>query len=234
VLLAVHHQQVGQREVGVADDVRPDLRQLGLDRRGLHDRRVEGGEQLGHLLAGVLAHAADDARQRVDLLQKAPGGDALGSVGDEHVAPHLEPALLGQVAGHEVGGAGRDRGAQDQGVAGPQHRQQVVQRRADVAHVDLDVGERRRAQRDDDLLGRGGVRHGVGQRQAARLAHALEQRLGARLLERHAPGADRGEAVGVLVYAHDGEPPVGEAQREREPYPSEADDRYVRGHGDGG
>ena len=46
VLLAVHHQQVGQREVRVAQDVRPDLRQLGLDRRGLHDRRAEDLEQL--------------------------------------------------------------------------------------------------------------------------------------------------------------------------------------------
>ena len=41
VALAVHHQQVGQREVRVAQDVRPDLRQLGLHRRGLDDRRAE-------------------------------------------------------------------------------------------------------------------------------------------------------------------------------------------------
>ena len=41
VLLAVHHQEVGQREVRVAQDVGPDLRQLGLHRRGLHDRRAE-------------------------------------------------------------------------------------------------------------------------------------------------------------------------------------------------
>ena len=46
VLLAVHHQQVGQRERRVAQDVRPDLRQLGLDRRRLHDRRAEDLEQL--------------------------------------------------------------------------------------------------------------------------------------------------------------------------------------------
>src|SRR3712207_7073667 len=45
VLLAVHHQQVGQREGRVAQDVGPDLRELGLDGRGLHDRRVEDAEQ---------------------------------------------------------------------------------------------------------------------------------------------------------------------------------------------
>ena len=35
VLLALHHQPVGQREHRVAQDVRPDLGQLGLDGRGL-------------------------------------------------------------------------------------------------------------------------------------------------------------------------------------------------------
>ena len=70
VLLAVHHQQVGQRELRVAQDVRPDLRELGLDRRGLHDRRAEDAEQRADALAGALADAADDARQRVDLLEE--------------------------------------------------------------------------------------------------------------------------------------------------------------------
>ena len=47
VALAVHHQQVGQREGGVAQDVGPDLGQLGLHRRGLDDRRAEHAEQAG-------------------------------------------------------------------------------------------------------------------------------------------------------------------------------------------
>ena len=41
VALAVHHQQVRERERRVAEDVGPDLRELGLDRRGLDDRRAE-------------------------------------------------------------------------------------------------------------------------------------------------------------------------------------------------
>ena len=79
VALAVHHQQVGQRERGVAQDVGPDLGQLRLHGRGLDDRRAEHAEQVGRVLGGALADAADDARQRGDLLagtfrrRSAPG-----------------------------------------------------------------------------------------------------------------------------------------------------------------
>src|SRR3954469_17500857 len=114
VLLAVHHQQVGQRERRVAQDVGPDLGELGLHRARLHDRRVEAAEQLADDLAGALAHAADDARQRVDLLEELPGGDALGRVGDEDVLARLEAAVLLQIAGDELGGPRRDRRAQDE------------------------------------------------------------------------------------------------------------------------
>ena len=68
VALAIHHQKVRQREVRVAQDVRPDLRELGLYGRRLHDRRLEGREQLRGNLSGARADAADDAGQRVDLL----------------------------------------------------------------------------------------------------------------------------------------------------------------------
>ncbi len=47
-------------------------------------------EQLRDDLAGARADAADDAGQRVDLLQEAPGGDPLGRVRDEHVLADLE------------------------------------------------------------------------------------------------------------------------------------------------
>ena len=70
VALAVHHQQVGQRERRVAQDVGPDLGQLGLHRGGLDDRRAEHAEQRGGALGRALADAADDARQRRDLLQE--------------------------------------------------------------------------------------------------------------------------------------------------------------------
>ena len=151
VALAVHHQQVRQREVRVAQDVRPDLRELGLHGRRLHDRRFEGREQLRGDLAGARADAADDAGQRVDLLEEAPRGDPLRRVRDEHVLADLKAAVLGQIAGHELGRARRDRRAQDQRVPRREHPEQVVERRADVAHVDLDVRERRGAERDHDV-----------------------------------------------------------------------------------
>ena len=105
VALAVHHQQVGERERRVAQDVGPDLRQLGLHRRRLHDRGAERLEQPRGALAGALADAADDARQRPDLVHEAVGGDPLRHVGDEHVLAGREAALLLEVAGHEVGRA---------------------------------------------------------------------------------------------------------------------------------
>ena len=51
VLLAVHHQQIGQGELRVAQDVGPDLRELGLHRRRLDDLRAEDLEQLGRTSA---------------------------------------------------------------------------------------------------------------------------------------------------------------------------------------
>ena len=122
VALAVHHQQVGQRERGVAQDVGPDLRQLRLHRRRLHDRRAEAGEQLGRALARGLADPADDARQRADLGHEAVGRDPLRHVRDEHVLADAEAAVLLEVAGHELGRPGRDRRAQHERLARAQQR----------------------------------------------------------------------------------------------------------------
>ena len=88
------------------------------DRRGLHDRRAERLEQPRGALAGAVADAADDARQRPDLLQEAVGGDPLRHVRDEHVLADGEAALLLQVAGDELGRAGRDGRAQHEQLAG--------------------------------------------------------------------------------------------------------------------
>ena len=111
---------------------------------GLDDLGAEGLEQLGRPGARVLAHAADDAGQRRDLLEEVVLGDPLRHVRDEQVLAHPEAAALLDVAGHPLGGAGRDGGAQDQRVALAQHRQQVVDHAADVRDVDLDVHVRGR------------------------------------------------------------------------------------------
>jgi hypothetical protein len=72
-------------------------------------------------------------------------------------------------------------------VPGLQDRQEVVERRADVAHVDLDVRERRRPDRDDDVLGAGGVGDAVADLEAPGGVDAVHDLLAAVLLERHAP-----------------------------------------------
>ncbi len=226
VLLAVHHQEVRQGEGRVAQDVGPDLGQLGLDRGRLHDRRGEHLEQAGGGLGRAGPDPADDARQAVDLLEEAPGGDPLRRVGDEDLGADRKAAVLAQVAGHEVGRPGRDRRAEDQRVVGVEHREEVVEGLADVAHVDLDVGERRRAQGDHDVPGLRRVGHPIRQRQG----HAIEKLLGPGFAEGHAPGPQRLEARRVVVDADHREPAVGEAQGERQAHPAEADDRDVVAH----
>ena len=136
-----------------------------------------------------LVDAADDVRQRRDLLDEVVLGDALGRVRDEHVAADLEAALLLDVAGDELGRAGRDGRAQHDVMAGAQERQQRVERRADVGDVDLDVREARRAEREHDVARLGRVLDPLGELQPVAGQHALEQLLRAALLERHHAGA---------------------------------------------
>ena len=140
-------------------------------------------------LAGALADAADDGRQRVDLLEEVVDRDALGHVRDEDVSPDVEAAALLDVAGEPVGGARPDGRAQDQRVALAQQRHQIVDHAADVGDVDLDVRERRRVQRQHDLIRSAASCTSSSAEPAGRL-HALEQLLRAGLLERHLPAVD--------------------------------------------
>ena len=189
---------------------------------------LEHGEQLSHDLARAGADAADDAGQGVDLLEEAPGGYALGRVGHEDLLANLKTAVLGQVARHEFGCAGGHRRAQGERVARSQGAEQVVKRRADVAHVDLDVREGRSAKRDHDVLGLGGVGDLFGERKAPAQPDALEQGLGVGLLEGHQAFAHRAETGGVVVDADRPQAPIGEGQGERQSDAAEADDGDVR------
>jgi hypothetical protein len=139
-----------------------------------------------------------------------PAAIRSGTVGDEDLAAHLEAPVLGQVARHELGRPRRDRRAQRERVAFSKVRQQQVEHAADVAQVDLDVGERRGAERDDDVPGGGRV----ADRLAPRHLDAVEDLLRAHLVERHPAVADGGEQVGVLVDADDAQPAVGEGKRQ--------------------
>ena len=184
------------------------------------------------LAGGLAADRADDARKRVDLLQELARRDPLGHVRDVHVDAGAQAALALEVAGDELGRAGRDRGAQHDRVAGPQVRQQVVERGADVAHVDLDVAERGRAEREHDRVGLRRVGDSVGGLEAPGRVDALDQLVGAGLLERHAAGGDGLQALWIVVDPEHGEAAVGERQREREADAAETDDRDVGGGGD--
>ena len=66
--------------------------------------------------------------------------------------------------------------------------------------------------------------------EATRRPHALEQLLGAGLLERHRAALDSQQPLGVVVDPEHAQAAVGEAQRQRQADPSEADDRDVYGH----
>ena len=105
-------------------------------------------------------------------------------------------------------------------------RQQVVERGADVAHVDLDVRERGRPERDHDVSRLRGVGDAVGQLQPPGSLDALEQLLCAGLGERHLAGSHRGQQRRVVVDPDHPQAAVGEAQRQRQPDPAKTD------HGD--
>ena len=141
-----------------------------------------------------------------------PAAIRSGRVGDEHVLADLQAAALLEVAGDELGRAGRDRRAQDQRVAGAQQRQQVVDRGADLTQVALDVGERRRADRDHDVVGRGGVGGALGELAGGRSRRRDRAAPGCRPRSNGIrPAADRVEHRAVVVDAEHAQPAVGEA-----------------------
>jgi hypothetical protein len=148
-------------------------------------------------------------------------------VGHEQVLAHAEAALLLEVAGDELRRLRRHRRAQHEQLPGPQHREEVVEHGADRAHVDLDVREARRAEREHDRVGGRRVRGALGEAEL----HPREQLVGARLLERHVPRPQRGEAVGVAVDPQHAQARVGEGEREREAHPAQSDHRDVGRHG---
>jgi hypothetical protein len=158
-------------------------------------------------------------------------GDPLRHVRHVHVLADREAAPLLDVAGDPLGGAGGDGRAQDDRLALAQERQQGVDRAADLRDVDLDVHVRGRAQREHDLIGLGGVLDPLREPQAVAGQHALEQLLGAGLVERHLAGAHGVEHARLAVHADHVQAPVGEGQRERQTDAAEPHDRYVRGHG---
>jgi hypothetical protein len=166
-------------------------------------------------------------RQRRDLLDEVVLGDALRDVCDEYVPADHEASLLLEVARHEVGRTGRDGRAEHEHVTGSEHRQQGVEHGADVRHVDLDVPEARRPERQHDVPRGGRVLEPVREPQAPLVEHPLQQLLGAALLERHHARAHRLQPVRVLVDTDRVEAAVGEAQRERKPDAAEPDHRDV-------
>ena len=109
-------------------------------------------------------------------------------------------------------------------MAGTEQRQKIIDDGAQAAKVAFHVGERGRADGDDDVAGPGGVGRPVAQLQALGGPDAIEQCLGARLLERHPAGAQRLEHRRVVIDAENVQTAVGEAQGERQPDPAQPDD----------
>ena len=81
---------------------------------------------------------------------------------------------------------------------------------------------------------RGGVGDPFGQRQPVARVDAVEQLLGARLLEGHRALAHGVEPGGVVVDPDHPQPAVGERQRQRQPDAAEADHGDVGGRFEGG
>ena len=110
------------------------------------------------------------------------------------------------------------------------HRKEIVERLTHLAEVALDMRERRGSERDHDVRRLGGVCRPGGEIQASRRRDAIEELLGAALGERHPPGANRVEQVGILVDAQYLQSAIGEAQRQRQADTAESDYRNVVRH----
>src|SRR3712207_9227789 len=83
--------------------------------------------------------AADDARQRPDLLHELVGGDALGDVGHEEVLADGEAAVLLEVARDELGGAGRDGRAQHERLVGVEEDRKSTRLNSSHANISYAV-----------------------------------------------------------------------------------------------
>ena len=162
-------------------------------------------------------------REALDLLQEVVLRDPLGHVRDEHLLAHLEAAVLLDVAGHALGGAGGDGRAQDERVALAQHRQQVVDHAADLGDVDLDVDVGRRPQREHDVVGLGRVLDDSRALEPALAEHAVEQLLRAGLTERHPTRLELGEDRLLALDSDHVEPVAGEGKRQRQSHPAQTD-----------
>ncbi len=114
-------------------------------------------------------------------------------------------------------------------MAGLQHSEQVVERRADVAHVDLDVREGGSAEREHDVARAGCVGDAVGERQRSISVDSLEQLLSTGLSKGHAAVAHCAEPGGVVVDADHRQAAIGEGQCQRQPDAAEADDGHIGG-----
>ena len=112
-------------------------------------------------------------------------------------------------------------------VPGRQHAEQVVEGRADVAHVDLDVREGRCAERDHDLTGRRRVGDAIAQLERPGGMNLVEQRLCTGLLEGHPALADGAETRGIVVDPDHPKAPSGEGECQGQPDAAQADDGDV-------
>ena len=110
-------------------------------------------------------------------------------------------------------------------MTGAQQRQQVVDDRADLAQVALDVRERRRPDRDHDVLRARRVGGALGELEPPAREHAVEHLLGPGLAERHPSVAQRVEHGRVEVDAEHVQPAIGKGQRQRQAHTPKPDHR---------
>ena len=150
-------------------------------------------------------------------------------MGDEDVLADREAAVLGEVAGDEVGRARRDRRAQDDRVArraGAPSRSSSAER---MSRMSISMCENDGVpERDDDVRR---PRAASATRSDSSSVPAACTRssdlLGAGLVERHPRRRGRPQALGVVVDAEHVQPAVGEREGERQADPAEADDGDV-------
>ena len=231
VALAVHHQQVRQRERRVAQDVRPDLRQLGLHRRRLHDRAPRRRRTARRRARPTRAPTPPTMHGSVPISSRNfAAAMRSGTWATNTSVADREAAVLLQVAGDELRRPRRDRRAQHHQV--PRRAAAAAGRpardRTSPMSISMCENVGVPTVRTIDARLRG-VGRALGERQSTRRrAPAARRRPAPRTAS--GPARSASSRVDVLVDAEHAQAGVGEAERQRQPDPAQPDDRDVVVH----
>jgi hypothetical protein len=226
-----HHEElVARGELDVAIRVAEEFGEFCLDRPQRYDAGRDPAENRRGLLLRRRRRSADDLRHSLDLVDGQALDDALRTERHRRVEPAAGQQLL-----NPIGRARCDRRAQDEELRVLHVRQKLLDAAGHGIPTRILKLVDRRANRDDQSIGRGDVRPGRRSEELSRGERLLQLRLTSLLDEGKSPRHEGPDAVGVEVIDQRPKAAVGEDNGEwRTDVPGAPDDANVValiGHG---